>query len=46
MNLGKDLYTRNPGFETSHWKYFHDAASFHSFTVLHEVLPEHGMIFG
>jgi len=43
---GKDLYTRNPGFETSHWKYFHDAAAFHSFTVLHEVLPEHGMICG
>ena len=43
---GKDLYTRNPGFETSHWKYFHDAAAFHRFTVLHEVLPEHGMICG
>ncbi len=45
-NEGKELYTRNPGFETSHWKYFHDAAAFHRFTVLHEVLPEHGMICG
>ena len=43
---GKELYTRNPGFETSHWKYFHDAAAFHRFTVLHGVLPEHGMICG
>ena len=41
-----DLYLRNPGFETSPWKYFHDAAAFHRFTVLHEVLPEHGMICG
>jgi hypothetical protein len=43
---GKDRYIRNPGFETSHWKYFHDAAALHGFTVLHEVLPEHGMICG
>jgi hypothetical protein len=43
---GKELYIRNSGFETSHWKYFHDAAAFHRFTVLHEVLPEHGMICG
>ena len=43
---GEDLYERNPGFETSHWKYFHDAGAFHRFTVLHEVLPEYGMICG
>jgi hypothetical protein len=39
-------YERKGGFETSNWKYFHDAAAFHRFTVLHEVLPEHGMICG
>ena len=42
----KELYERKPGFETSHWKYFHDAAAYHQFTVLHEVLPEQGMICG
>ncbi len=41
-----ELYERKNGFETSNWKYFHDAAAFHRFTVLHEVLPEHGMICG
>jgi hypothetical protein len=39
-------YIRKPGFEVSDWKCFHDAAAFHRFTVLHEVLPEHGMICG
>ncbi|MBW1667004.1 MAG: hypothetical protein JRJ66_02905 [Deltaproteobacteria bacterium] len=43
---GDDLYERNPGFENSHWKYFHDAGALHRFCVLHEVLPEHGMICG
>jgi hypothetical protein len=43
---GKDLYERNPGFESGNWKYFHDAGAFHRFCVLHEVLPEHGMICG
>lgn len=41
-----ELYERCTGFESSNWKYFHDAAAFHRFTVLHEVLPEHGMICG
>jgi hypothetical protein len=41
-----DQYERNSGFETSNWKYFHDAAAFHRFTVLHEVLPEYGIICG
>jgi hypothetical protein len=41
-----ELYERREGFETSNWKYFHDAAAFHRFTVLHEVLPQHGMICG
>ena len=43
---GKDEYFRKLGFETSHWKYFHDAAAYHRFTVMHEVLPEYGMICG
>ena len=41
-----EQYVRNPGFETSNWKRFHDAAAFHRFTVLHEILPEYGMICG
>jgi hypothetical protein len=43
---GKEIYERKPGFESMHWKYFHDAGAFHRFCVLHEVLPEHGMICG
>lgn len=43
---GVEQYERKPGFETSHWKYFHDAAAFHRFAVLHEVLPEYGIICG
>jgi hypothetical protein len=43
---GKEIYEWNPGFESMHWKYFHDAGAFHRFCVLHEVLPEHGMICG
>lgn len=43
---GKQQFEWKPGFESSHWKYFHDAGAFHRFTVLHEVLPEHGMICG
>lgn len=42
----QDAYERREGFETSHWKYFHDAAAFHRFTVLHEILPECGMVCG
>lgn len=43
---GNDIYEWKSGFESSHWKYFHDAGAFHRFSVLHEVLPEHGMICG
>ena len=43
---GKPEFEWKPGFESSHWKYFHDAGAFHRFTVLHEALPEHGMICG
>lgn len=39
-------YERKAGFETSQWKYFHDAAAYHVFHTLHEVLPEYGMICG
>jgi hypothetical protein len=41
-----ELYERKAGFETSQWKCFHDAGAYHLFTVLHEVLPEYGMICG
>ena len=43
---GEDRYERKPGFETSHWKHFHDAGALHRFCVLHEVLPEHNIICG
>lgn len=43
---GKEQYERLEGFATSHWKYFHDAAAYHRFCVLHEILPAHGMICG
>ncbi len=43
---GKEIYERKPEFEKSNWKFFHDAGAFHRFTVLHEILPEHGMICG
>jgi hypothetical protein len=42
----EEVYERKPGFEMSDWKYFHDAATFHRFTVLNEVLPGYGMICG
>ena len=41
-----DRYERLEGFETSNWKYFHDAAAFHRFHVLHEILPDYGIICG
>jgi hypothetical protein len=43
---GKPIFEWKPGFESSHWKYFHDAGAIHRFCVLHEVLPENGMICG
>lgn len=41
-----DRYERKEGLETSNWKYFHDAATYHRFCVLHEILPEYGIICG
>ena len=41
-----DKYNRIAGFETSNWKYFHDAAAYHRFSLLHEILPEYGIICG
>jgi hypothetical protein len=41
-----DHYERQEGFENSNWKYFHDAAAFQRFTILHEVLPDYGIICG
>lgn len=43
---GKEIYEKNEGFEKSNWKYFHDAAAFHRFHILHELLPEYGIICG
>lgn len=42
----KDRYLRKEGFEVSHWKYFHDAAAFHRFHLLHELLPQYEIICG
>jgi len=42
----KEVYTRKEGFERSHFKHFHDAAAFHRFCLLHEILPEYGIICG
>lgn len=42
----KEHYIRNKGFERSNWKFFHDAAAFHRFHILHELLPEYGIICG
>jgi len=44
--IGRDRYIRREGFERSNWKYFHDAAALHKFVILHEILPEHGIICG
>uniref|UniRef100_A0A7V4N3P2 Uncharacterized protein n=1 Tax=Thermodesulfobacterium geofontis TaxID=1295609 RepID=A0A7V4N3P2_9BACT len=41
-----DKYIRKEGFEKSNWKYFHDAAAYYRFFVLHEILPEYGIICG
>jgi hypothetical protein len=43
---GWEEYERKPGFEKKNWKYFHDAAAYHRFMLLHEILPEQGMICG
>ena len=42
----RDRFERKEGFETSLWKYFHDAAAFHRFHLLHELLPQYGIICG
>jgi len=41
-----DKYEKQPNFESSNWKYFHDAAALQKFSILHEVLPEYGIICG
>lgn len=43
---GDPEFKWKPGFESSDWKYFQDAGTLHRFIVLHEVLPEYGMICG
>jgi len=42
----EERYIRNEGFERSHFKHFHDAASLHLFCLLNEILPEYGIICG
>ena len=39
-------FERRPGFEVSNWKYFHDGAVYHRFHILHELLPQYGIICG
>ena len=39
-------FERRPGFERSNWKHFHDGAVFFRFFVLHELLPQFGIICG
>lgn len=38
----EDLHFKEE-FMDSHWKRLHDALAFHNFTVLHDLLPQHGI---
>jgi hypothetical protein len=38
-----EIYEGNEGFEESDWEYFPDAAAFHRFPLLHELLPDMGL---
>ena len=40
----EDEYHREPDFNKSDWKYFHDAVTYHSFYIKHELLPKYGII--
>ncbi|UCH03100.1 MAG: hypothetical protein JSV20_04815 [Candidatus Bathyarchaeota archaeon] len=42
----KPSFEKKEGFQMSSWKYFHDAAAFHRFHLLHELLPEYEIICG
>lgn len=44
--LDKDLmiYDKKENFQTSDWKYFHDALTLHKFFVKNELLPKYGII--
>jgi hypothetical protein len=45
-NTGEETFRRKSNFEKSNWKYFHDAAALHKFILLHDLLPEFGIICG
>ncbi|MGD9567572.1 MAG: DUF6765 family protein [Sedimentibacter sp.] len=44
--IEKDLqiYDKKENFQTSDWKYFHDALTLHKFYVKNELLPKYGVI--
>ncbi|MGD9570200.1 MAG: DUF6765 family protein [Sedimentibacter sp.] len=44
--IDKDLqiYDKKENFQTSDWKYFHDALTLHKFYVKNELLPKYGII--
>lgn len=44
--IDKDLkiYDKKENFQTSDWKYFHDALTLHKFYVKNELLPQYGII--
>jgi len=43
---GKEEYISRKGFETSNWRLFHQAASWHKHFVIHKLLPGFGIITG
>ena len=42
--FGKENYYKKSDFNKSNWKYFHDAVTYHSFFIKHELLPQYGII--
>lgn len=37
---GEKIFEKNPGFEKSNWKFFHEAAKYHKEILLGDILPE------
>ncbi len=44
IDKDKKIYDRKRNFQTSDWKYFHDALTLHKFYVKNELLPKYGII--
>lgn len=44
IDKDKKIYDRKKNFQTSDWKYFHDALTLHKFYVKNELLPKYGII--